>query len=93
MSESKSIGIKSVRAAATSLWNCWLGRLLGGCCGWVGFRRGDMRGNRNAGGCIGVGVGGDVADVRPVGFLRVIAGFEIAAWGVVRLHAAGGDPR
>ena len=46
----------------------------------------------NARGCIGVGVGGDIADVRAVGFLRVVADFEIAAWGVVRFHAAGRDP-
>ena len=42
---------------------CWLGRLLGGCCGWVGFRGRDMRRDGDAGGCVGVGVGGDIADV------------------------------
>ena len=52
-----------------------------------------MRCNRNAGGCVGVGVGGDIADEGAVGFLRVITEFEIAAGRVVRFHAAGGDPR
>ena len=52
-----------------------------------------MRRNGNAGGCVCVGVGGDIADEGAVGFLGVIADFEIAAWSVVGFHAAGGDPR
>ena len=52
-----------------------------------------MRWDGDARGCIGVGVGGDIADVGAVGFLGVIAGFEIAAGGVVGFHAAGRDPR
>ncbi len=52
-----------------------------------------MRRDWDAGGCVRVGVGGDIAAKGAVGFLRVIADFEIAAGGVVCLHAASGDPR
>ncbi len=46
----------------------------------------------NAGGCVCEGVGGHIADEGAVGFLRVIADLEIAAWSVVGVHAAGRDP-
>ncbi len=51
-----------------------------------------MRRDGNAGGCVCVGVGGDIGNERAVGFLREIAVFEIAAGGVVCLHAAGRNP-
>jgi hypothetical protein len=51
-----------------------------------------VRRDGDAGCCVCVGVGGDVADVGAIGFLGVIAGFEIATRSVVCLHAAGRDP-
>jgi len=49
--------------------------------------------DRNAGGRIGIRVGGDIADVGAVCFLGVVSRIQIAAGCVVRVHAAGRDPR